>query len=364
MTVFEIVLWFVFTAAVYVGLYFALTPLRKKDKVWVYVVIAVTEAVIALACAYFIIAFERILPRLLSCFLAVHYTAFLADAAVELVFLIIRLIGKHGVKGVVRMISGMVSVLLFLAYMVVNSQIVVPNYHTYYSDKLNGNHKFVYISDLHFGHTQSVETVKKALAGIKSEEPEFLLLGGDITDELTSKEDMKLVYELIGSIEIPVYFAYGNHDRQNHADDVGGRTYTDAELENAIKSSGIHILCDDYIELDDIVILGREDYDCENRLDVDKLKPRPDGKFVINLDHSPYLYDDIAATGADLQLSGHVHAGQLFPLRWLYALAVDNIYGDYVSGDTDIYVSSGISGWCFPLRSEAHCCYEVITLTN
>lgn len=82
----------------------------------------------------------------------------------------------------------------------------------------------------------------------------------------------------------------------------------------------------------------------------------------MNLDHSPYLYEDIAATGADLQLSGHVHAAQLFPLHLLYSFVVDHIYGDYRVEDTAIYVSAGISGWCFPLRSEAHCTYEVICL--
>lgn len=197
----------------------------------------------------------------------------------------------------------------------------------------------------------------------KSENPEMLLLGGDITDEFTTKEDMEYIYVQIGSLGIPTYFTYGNHDRQNHIDDVGGgRTYSDSELESAVLSSGIHILCDDYVDLGDLVILGREDYDCDKRLAVENLQARPDDKYVINLDHSPYLNEDIAATGADLQLSGHVHAGQLFPLRWMYPLAVDHICDDYRAGDTDLYVTSGFSDWCFPLRSESHCHYEVIEL--
>ena len=53
---------------------------------------------------------------------------------------------------------------------------------------------------------------------------------------------------------------------------------------------------------------------------------------------------------------------QLFSMRLIYPLAVDHIYGDYHLENTDIYVTSGISGWCFPLRSEAHCNYEVIDL--
>ena len=362
MTVFKFILWFVLTAAVYGGLFVAWIPLRKKDKVWISVVGIPLELILATVCAYVSIAFAHLLPRLVYCVLAMLYTAPLADAATELVFLIVRLNKKRGAKGFVRFVAGMTAALLFLAYMVVNSQIITPNYHTYTSDKLDRDHKIVFLADLHYGHTQRRETVEKALNDIKDENPELLLLGGDITDEFTSKEDMELIFELIGSLDIPTYFIYGNHDRQNHAEDVGGRTYSDSELENAIQSNGIHILSDEYVDLDDIVLLGREDADCDRRIQVDRLKQRPNDKYVITLDHSPYSYDDIAATGADLQLSGHVHAGQLFPLKEVYPLAVHNIYGDYRCGDTELYVSAGFSGWCFPLRSEEHCHYEVINL--
>ena len=362
MTVFKFILWFILTAAVYGALFAVWMPLRKKDKRWISAVGIIIEILLAVTCAYVDIALEMLLPRLLQCFLAMLYTALLADAATEAVFLIIRLFRKNGVKKTIRFTAGMAVTLAYLAYMVINSQVITPQIHTYTSDKLDSDHKIVYIADLHYGNTQRRETVEKALNDIKNEAPELLLLGGDITDEFTTKEDMEYIYEQIGSLGIPTYFTYGNHDRQNHSADVGGRTYSDSELENAITSNGIHILCDEYTELGDLVILGRDDFDCDHRLSAEELQARPDGKYVVNLDHSPYLYDDIAMTGADLQLSGHVHAAQLFPLSWVYALAVDNICGEYQAGDTEICVSSGFSGWCFPLRSEAHCNYDVICL--
>ena len=320
------------------------------------------QVIIAIISAFLCISCPTVLPRYVFCFLALIYTAFLADAATELIFLIIRLFRKRSADKLIRLFAGMAVTLGYLAYMVVNSQVVSPNVHTYTSDKLTRDHKIIYISDLHYGHTQIKENVEQTLDQIKSENPEMLLLGGDITDEYTSREDMEYIYKKLGSLDIPTYYTYGNHDRQNHSSGVGGRTYSDTELENAITSNGITVLNDEYITIDDLVILGREDYDCDKRLEVEELPARPDGKYVINLDHSPYQYEDIKKTKADLQLSGHVHAAQLFPLKSVYLLAVDNIYGDYHTGDTDIYVSSGISGWCFPLRSEAHCNYEVINL--
>jgi predicted MPP superfamily phosphohydrolase len=192
-----------------------------------------------------------------------------------------------------------------------------------------------------------------------------VILGGDITDERTSAEDMKRIYEMIGSLGLDVFFVYGNHDLQSHGHYLSGPTFTPEELEEAITGNGIKILRDEMVQwADDLVILGREDgEDREKRMKVDELPERPGDAYVICADHTPYIEDDILATGADLQLSGHTHAGQLFPLKYVYKLGVRNIYGEYKRGDTTLYVSPGISGWYFPFRTQAYCNYEVIKLS-
>ena len=76
-----------------------------------------------------------------------------------------------------------------------------------------------------------------------------------------------------------------------------------------------------------------------------------------------FPFRKIREVGADLQLSGHTHAGQLFPLKTLYALAGLNVVGDYRIDGNDLYVSSGVSGWYLPLRNESHCYYEVFELS-
>ena len=70
----------------------------------------------------------------------------------------------------------------------------------------------------------------------------------------------------------------------------------------------------------------------------------PDGPFVLSIDHSPYEKADIIEIRADLQLSGHSHAGQLFPLQVVYTIAGFNAYGWYRHGETDMFVSCGFSG--------------------
>lgn len=129
---------------------------------------------------------------------------------------------------------------------------------------------------------------------------------------------------------IPTYYIYGNHDRQIKADArAKGRQYTEQELAETITKNGITILRDGYpFFAEDLVLMGREDYSAvAGRKKVEDLPALPSTAYVVNVDHSPYQYDDIVKTGADLQLSGHTHDGQYFLLGIGYSLFVKNVYG-------------------------------------
>ena len=76
--------------------------------------------------------------------------------------------------------------------------------------------------------------------------------------------------------------------------------------------------------------------------------------------HPRFPADDILKTDADLQLSGHTHAGQYFPLRFVYMLARLNVVGEYRIGNTDLYVSPGIGGWGMPFRNESRSQFEYV----
>ena len=76
---------------------------------------------------------------------------------------------------------------------------------------------------------------------INAAAPEFVILGGDVTDELTSFNDMVLTYQNLSRIEAPVYFVYGNHDRQPNAAYFGGRGRVEAASAHGGKvRMGIH----------------------------------------------------------------------------------------------------------------------------
>ena len=49
--------------------------------------------------------------------------------------------------------------------------------------------------------------------------------------------------------------------------------------------------------------------------------------------------------GADLQISGHTHGGQLFPVSLIEKMKGMLVYGEFQFGDMKQIVSSGLTGW-------------------
>ncbi len=253
----------------------------------------------------------------------------------------------------------------YLAYGTVNAEIIIPVEQSYSSEKLQNTYKIVFLSDIHYGSSQYSSIVRKALEDIKAREPDYLLLGGDLVDELTTKEKMQELFSMIGDLGLDTYYIYGNHDQQDHSGLLGGHTYTKEELDQAITENGITILCNDVVKLEeDLTVIGIDDASHpDTRLPVEELPESDPDTYRIFLDHSPYQTEDTKKLGADLQLSGYTHAGQFFPLRLIYQFAVPAIDGEYQVGDTRLYVSAGFGGWYYPFRTEVHCEYSVITLS-
>ena len=338
------------------------TPLREQGKLPLRITVLIGKVLLGVFLAGLVMAASYTIPFRLESTLVALYVALLGESAGDLLHLFfVR--SHHQRQKTIRIILGAFCTAAYLIYGTVNMQTVTADLFTVTSPKLDAAYRFVFVSDLHVGSSQSMKTTRSTIQKIKEENADFVILGGDIVDIRTTKEEMEETFSLIGEIGAPVFFIYGNHDRQRDYENVVGRTFSEEELERAILSNGIRILQDEWVAFsDDVIVFGREDYSVDERKEMTEIEKRPDDKFVLLIDHSPYETSDIIASGADLQVSGHTHAGQLFPLQWMYDLAGYDAYGWFRHGDTDLYVSSGASGWGFPFRTEEGCHYEVITL--
>lgn len=222
--------------------------------------------------------------------------------------------------------------------------------------------RIMLITDVHYGSVQKKDVLRRKLAEISAKKPDIVVLGGDIVEEGTDLEELNEVFGMLGAIEsrYGVYYVYGNHDRQPY---TTRKTYTDEQLEKAITDNGIEILRDRYVTVgDDIILAGREDASVQRKSVEAVLSEADKNKFIIVADHQPMEADEARAEGADLQLSGHTHAGQIWPTGLLLEWMGQYNYGDYQKEGFHLVVSSGFAGWQYPVRTGRHCEYVVIDM--
>jgi hypothetical protein len=204
--------------------------------------------------------------------------------------------------------------------------------------------RIVAVSDIHLGSVIRKRSLKKMSALINDLKPDLVLLLGDIVDgELgpVLRGDL-LQYFTCPKCTDGLYAITGNHEF------IGGAARTIPYIE----SKGIRILKDEMVTLDGgIQLIGRIDRDSfrfyrKERMPLGELMKLADTtKPVILLDHQPFHLDETAKYGVDLELSGHTHNGQMWPLNYVTAMIYELSYGYLKKGNTNFIVSSGYGLW-------------------
>jgi len=205
----------------------------------------------------------------------------------------------------------------------------------------------VFVSDAHMGCAVGAAELQIIVDKINAVNPDVIFLGGDFFDDGTTeqlKEEASVILKGL-TAKYGVYFVIGNHEC--YLDN-------DAKQESYFTNAGIQVIDDKVVTIDNkFILVGRKDR-TNGRMDIAKLMQGVETKTlpVILLDHEP-IYKDmqkVAAQGADLQLSGHTHAGQIFPTYIFDFLKLQPWYGKYKTGDLQTIVSSGVGDWAVPIR--------------
>lgn len=239
---------------------------------------------------------------------------------------------------------------------------------TSYDIEINKDFKdktLMVISDIHLGTIVSKTDLTKLSNHANVIEPDGIILLGDIFDESTTQDEVDYAMKMFSTLatKYPIYFVEGNHE-------IGfqGRSpLKEFDLVNRLKDSGVNVLLDETVILDDIYLIGRKDYVVKKRSVIEKLtNALDDSKPLVLLDHQPKDYKHNAKIGIDLQVSGHTHAGQIFPLNYLYELinVNDMNYGIKTNGDFHAIVSSGMGGWGYSMRTAGHSEIVVVNLKS
>ena len=203
----------------------------------------------------------------------------------------------------------------------------------------------VFMSDLHFRDLTSNRFLDELVEKVNRENPDLILFGGDLFEGDRQGEDMTRYEQAFRrmSARYGLFGASGNHEGFRH----GG-------FDGVIERSGIRLLPDEAVPIDEALLLaGLRDPHREAGKPVGEVMaaaPRHDLP-VILLVHQPVGFDAARAAGVDIQLSGHTHHGQLFPVNLITAWEYDLSWGHLERGGAHLFVTSGVQGWGPPVRT-------------
>ena len=193
--------------------------------------------------------------------------------------------------------------------------------------------RLAYITDAHIGGLYTRWHFERAMKIVKDASPDiFISLGDTIDGDMSFRPREKdLLREAAEAAPLGAFAVNGNHEHY---------LILDEDVENIIRDCGFRLLINERVELRDtnITLIGLDDA-INGWLKI-FLTPEDKDRFVIVLKHRPGLPFD-AENNFDLQISGHTHGGQIWPLVYFKRLAAGAPQGLSRKAGGLIYISNG-----------------------
>jgi len=212
-----------------------------------------------------------------------------------------------------------------------------------------------HVTDVHVGRFTTATILPKIAEATNVLKPDLVLMTGDLIN--ISIDDLPAGLDMVRRLDPRhgLFTCEGNHDLISNP----------FRFEEDVKASGVPLLLN---ELAPITVNGhpvdvmglrwtrnRGGYSAQALNDLNARR-RPDA-FPILLSHHPHSFDQAAALGIPLTLSGHTHGGQLHfsehigfgPLMYRYW---SGLYRKNTINNESLVVSNGVGNW-FPLRVNA-----------
>jgi len=208
----------------------------------------------------------------------------------------------------------------------------------------------VQLTDVHVGAFIKRRFIDALVAEANALRPDVMVITGDLVDGSVAE----LGHAVAGLAALRgrygTFFVTGNHDY--YSGDVAWCRY--------LEELGITVLRNRRVEIGDaggsLDLVGVDDWSGGRRLNKQgydlelALAGRDPDRAAVLLAHQPRNFPVAAARGIDLQISGHTHGGQLFPMTALIGLGWEYSRGLYAHENSHIYVSRGCGFWGPPAR--------------
>ncbi len=217
--------------------------------------------------------------------------------------------------------------------------------------------KIIQVSDLHLGRLTGPDKLRRLAAQINSLEPDLVVLTGDFSERRENMPDDACGILKSLRARYGLAAALGNHDLFAGKDKAA----------DFFSRCGIRVLRGNVYEPAPGLLVGGVDDLKRSPLSpadaalLAKALFRP-GAAAVLLSHQPQGWEAVMNGAPGLVLSGHTHAGQIFPFNLIERPFFKYFYGLYKDRETLLYVTSGAGTWGPPLRLFAPSELPLITL--
>jgi len=208
----------------------------------------------------------------------------------------------------------------------------------------------VMVSDVHLGTIIHNGNLTEMVKTVNELNPDLILFAGDVFDENIESSNKQQVSENFRKLSAPygVFAVLGNHEY------IGGNA---EDAINYLGEAGVKVLRDSFLEIAGrFYLIGRDDrsgahFNGVPRQDLKTLMQGVDRSLPsILMDHQPMQLEEPAEQGVNLQLSGHTHSGQIFPIQFITRRIFEKDWGLLRKNDFQLIVSSGYGTWGPPVR--------------
>ena len=220
------------------------------------------------------------------------------------------------------------------------------------------NLKIIQLSDLHLDKKVDVNYIKQLVQKINEITPDLVVFTGDILQ--TRANNVKEHIKAFKALHVRAYYVSGNHDV------VYGLKSLRILMENANITCLDNSISTLHVAGSVLQLVGLSD-----RYSFARGIKRPIKELFSKLDkslptillaHQPKDVEYIKDNKIDIQLSGHTHGGQVYPLNLLVKFFQPYFSGLYKHHKTLLYVTNGLGYWGLKIRYKAPSEIPVFTI--
>ena len=215
------------------------------------------------------------------------------------------------------------------------------------------------VTDVHAGAVRSAAFTQQVVDLVNEQEPDLIVLAGDLVDGKAARYAPELAPLADLRAPLGVFATTGNHEMFEDT----------VNWVSAFEDVGLVVLGNESVPLErggaTMVLAGVHDAIGEGVFapdyDAALAGVDPEG-FTLLAAHQPLQAFDVEGRGVDLQVSGHTHGGQMWPINYLVPLQQPMLEGRGDVAGTPVITSRGAGAWGPAIRVAAPPEVPIITL--